>query len=180
MDLNIFSEYTYNFSYIPIYIYKHNKLCSRYSGYSSVEPPEMIISQIFAIQDPISVFETSIGSYYGRIAFPSEDISVLLGPVCPVKYSKNSVLKFFYNYNVPSSVHDEYRDLLLTIPQYSLTSFLSLLYQMNCAFSDTGTGTGKESVIPYHLHEIPMEAEFTAQRSYKLESGYHNTVLPDH
>lgn len=178
MNPDVFFEYTYNFSYIPIYIYKHKKLCSKYCGSSSAEPPEMVISQIFAIQDSISVFETSIGSYYGRITVPSEDISVISGPVCPVKYSENSLLKFFYSYNVPSSKHDEYQDLLRTIPQYSLTSFLSLLHQMNCAFFDTETG--KESVVPYHLREIPIEEEFTAQRSYKLESGYHNTLYDAH
>lgn len=177
MDLYTFCEYTHGFVHIPIYIYKNNELSAQIQIFShTLAPVEMISRQMMEKHDPISIFETSIGSYYGQIFIDSQNISVILGPVSPLSYTNDSIRKFQFSYHIPSSEDDAYLHTLPLIPNMSLMAFISLLCQMSYVITDIKPDFPMDVVRPYQLDSLPITAEFTAHRTTNLETGYHNTL----
>lgn len=177
MDLYTFCEYTHGFVHIPIYIYKNNELSAQIQIFShTLAPVEMISRQMMEKHDPISIFETSIGSYYGQIFIDSQNISVILGPVSPLSYTNDSIRKFQFSYHIPSSEDDAYLHTLPLIPNMSLMAFISLLCQMSYVITDIKPDFPMDVVRPYQLDSLPITAEFTAHRATNLETGYHNTL----
>lgn len=178
MNIRTFCEYTYSFTYIPTYIYIHQQLTDSIHSYSAkIEPPEMILSQILVGRDAISIYETSIGSYYGHIFLNSRNISIILGPVSPLQYTANNIRKFIYSYHIPAAEHEDYQLYLPLIPTHSLLSFISLLYQMSYAITSTKSDLPQEELMPYRLHEMPLSREIAFHQKDKLEEGYHNTLF---
>lgn len=177
MDINTFCEYTYNFTYIPIYLYKNRQLSAHIHSYQKdIMPPEIIIKQILDNNDPISIFETTIGSYYGQIYLKSKDTSVILGPITPLKYTENNIQVFFHNYDIPIIQCKIYHDFLVLIPSMSLISFIMLLYQMSYAMTNIKSNLPQEKLTPHHLDGMPTIAEFANHDRNNLEEGYHNTL----
>lgn len=182
MDIVTYCEYTYNFTYIPTYIYTRHQMTAQIHSYmSKIEPPAMIVDQILMNNDPISFYESAIGSYYGQITIRSQCVCIILGPVFPLKYTENNLHKFFCTYNIPVTEQEPYQHFLSLIPSFSLISFVTLLYQMSYAMTDVKSDLPKENLAPYHLHglefdEMPATAEFTSHNRNNLEKGYHNTL----
>lgn len=177
MDIKTFCEYTYNFTHIPIYIYKNQHLSEQiHSHLLDITPPKMIEKQIMHNTDPISIYETSIGSYYGKIHLYSQDISVILGPITPLKYNENNLHKFYYEYGIPTAEQKTYQSFLLLIPVSSLISFISLLYQMSYALTNVKSDLPQEQLAPYRLEGMPSTAELIRHTGKNLEEGYHNTL----
>lgn len=177
MNLHTFCEYTYNFSHIPIYVYRKKELTAQIHAFSiPVNPPEMITAQMLKNNNAISIFETSIGSYYGQIFLNSQDTAIILGPVSPLGYTDDSIRKFLFSYQITAPERDAYSQTLPAIPNTSLIAFISLLYQMIYAITDVESDLPTEELMPYKLHSIPITAEFTTHHTGNLKTGYHNTL----
>ncbi len=177
MDIKIYCEYTYSFSFIPIYIYENRQLSAEYQGSAApIKLPAMIEGQLLDNNEPISFFETSIGSYFGKIYLQSQATSVILGPVFPVEYQEDAIWNYFRQYGIEPPQQDEYRTFLLNIPSIPLFSFVKLLYQMSYALTEVSSDLPQEDRVPYRLAGIATEAQVTEHSRNNLETGYHNTL----
>lgn len=177
MDIYTFCEYTHGFVHIPIYIYKGNELSAQIQIFShTIAPVEMISRQMLENHNPISIFETCIGNYYGRIFIGSQNTSIILGPVSSIGYTDDAIRKFLFSYHIPFSLYSSYLQALPLIPNMSLVEFMSLLCQIYYGITSIKPDFPLSEIKPYQLDSLPDTAEFTTHYSANLEAGYHNTL----
>lgn len=176
MNLEKFCQYTYQFSFIPIYIYDRHQLLSKASSYPSLQLPEMILTQILEKKEPVSVFETVSGTYYGSIRVGDGELSLLLGPVSPVPYTEDTLASFFYSYRIPPAEQETYKKQLSSIPCYTLLAFISLLLQITYAVRGEESYSEKDFLNPSPLYGIPRETELIREKKQRQETGYYNTI----
>ena len=188
IDVNTFCEYSYRFSYIPMYLYVENTLQTVLHSFpDEVFLPDVIKEQLLSNSRNISMLETSIHSYYGKVRIEETSTCIILGPIYPGEYSENTIRKFLYSYQITSKLHPLYKKHLLMIPSCSLLSFVALLQQVHYALTGvTDTALGSEQLIEQTIDAdqivnkySDLSNEPTQISEYQIdyfESDYHNTL----
>lgn len=172
MDLPYFCEQTFNFTSIPLFLYRNGHLTESFHNCSaSFFPPQEIADCLIQGEDPVQLYGTNIPVYYGKIAVPDSDIVILAGPSPNILCREEDLRDFFHRYHIPSDIQDAYQAEFSFVPIFPLYAFCSLLQQMYHAI--TGERCTVMSAIP---QEVDSGRELLSRRIERMEDGYHNTI----
>ena len=130
MDIKNLLEYTYNFSFVPVYLYENGECRMCYAPDGLKDIPYGIYQLFEGSDDGIEVVETMMQSYYGRIPMEGKKSCVVIGPVKPTPYSERELKRFCYHYHIDADMQEKVSSDLAKLPQYSFLRFFHLLRQL--------------------------------------------------
>ena len=126
-------HYLYQGLYIPMYIYKNTTLLAAWPEQEAYTlPPIPYLHTLWEHRETVSYLITSFGSCYGMIRCCADNsISVVLGPVSSIPYSKNMLHRLMREYVVADAAKDGFSAFFRSIPVSSLTLFMDHLLLVN-------------------------------------------------
>ncbi len=138
-DLEIFCDYFYKDSLIPIYIYDKQTLLACYPEQTKLtHPPGYYLDTLNKGDIPLTYITTNFNSFFGFIPLKdTPNIILVLGPVNNVPYSRDVLHSIYREYKV---VGKEQNDLMLffkNITNLTLISFLKKLLFINFSLNHT-------------------------------------------
>lgn len=162
---------------IPVYLSEGETVIPLFTGEDNpIAPPVEIRRQLLELPQDVAHLTSKIMNYYGIIRIHN-NISLILGPVSSVPYTKKSYYDFFRTYQIPIELQNKYRTHMQYLPLYSLDSFihhLLLLYYMQ-----TNNLISKEVYDQNFLYSSEQtntySEEIAVHRQMHMESGYINT-----
>lgn len=138
-DIELFCDYLYRDSLIPIYLYEKNNLISAYPNQPKItHPPQFYLDLLWQKDSPLNFTMTNFYSFFGCIRYKENpEINLVFGPVSNVPYTRETLRILYREYFIATDDRDEFETFFHNISTMTLTSFLTKLLFIN--FSLNGT-----------------------------------------
>ncbi len=134
-----YCEYLYNSLYIPVYLYSSTmELITCFPGQGdSAVPPSMYLSKLWDISEGVAYVETHVYSYYGQVKVLTDGIRVIIGPISPFPYTKETLSILHNDFLIDRLKNKPFDDFLNDIPIQNLDDFINTLLLINYTVNHT-------------------------------------------
>lgn len=148
-NIELYVEYLYNSTLIPIYLYNENMdLIACFPNQSKeTYPSKKYLSELWKIKDDVSYIETRFFTYYGCIQEKSSGVRIIIGPVHPLPYTNEILTMMHKDLSIEELKIKQFNIFFTTIPNYSLDHFINIILLIN--YSVNHTQLNKSDVIPF-------------------------------
>ncbi|WP_315108886.1 helix-turn-helix domain-containing protein [Clostridium intestinale] len=139
VDIMKLCEYLYNSIRFPIYLYNTTKEMIAYFPKQEKHtfPSLEYISVLLDVYQDVAYIETPAYSYYGCVKIKSSEISIIIGPVSPVPYTKDSLSIMHKDFLIEDLNKNSFNNFFYTIPTHDLGKFINDLLLVNYIINNT-------------------------------------------
>lgn len=132
-------EYLYNSTRFPIYLYNATKEPIAYFPKQEKHtfPVLKYISKLWDIYQDVAYIETPAYSYYGCVKIKNSEISVIIGPISPIPYTKESLSIMHKDFIIEDSNKNSFDNFFYNIPTHDLGKFINDLLLVNYIINNT-------------------------------------------
>jgi AraC-type DNA-binding domain-containing proteins len=138
-DFELFCDYCYRDSLIPIYLYEKHNLIAVYPKQNNItHPPHSYLTMLWQKDSPLNYIMTNFYSFFGCIQYQENpEIRLIIGPVSNVPYT-HEVLRILYReYFIATNDRNEFEAFFQNISPMTLTAFLTKLLFINFSLNHT-------------------------------------------
>lgn len=138
-DIELFCDYFYKDSLIPVYIYENHDLIAAYPTQSYLTfPPKTYLTMLWDMDTALNFTMTNFDSFFGCISYAlNPDIKIIIGPVSNVPYKRETMRILYREYFIPINTRNEFDLFYQNISTLTLTSFLTKLLFANYSLNHT-------------------------------------------
>lgn len=160
-------EYIYPAIGIPMYLYQDGQILRTFPEQDTqLYPPEKYHNALWTSNLFSAILSTSFFAYYGILRLNSKNnFYLILGPVTPVRYSKNSLITLFKEFAISDIQSKSVLSFLDGIPNLMFTTFTSILTMLHHFLN------GNNNITIGYLTKFPSEDE--------LKSPFTNEIFND-
>lgn len=139
VDIIKLCEYLYNSMHVPIYLYNNTK--DLFAHFPSQEkdtlPALNYLSGLWNIYQDVSYIETHAYLYYGCVKVKSSEVSIIIGPINPLPYTKDTLFIMHKDFLIEDSKKESFNNFLYNIPTRDLYDFINDLLLINYMTNNT-------------------------------------------
>ncbi|WP_238902802.1 MULTISPECIES: helix-turn-helix domain-containing protein [unclassified Clostridium] len=139
VDIIKLCEYLYNSMHFPIYIYNDTRdLIAHFPKQKNdTLPASEYLSRLWNIYQVVSYIEISAFSYYGCVKVKNSGISIIIGPINPLPYTKDTLFIMHKDFLIEDSKKESFNNFLYNIPTRDLDDFINDLLLINYMTNNT-------------------------------------------
>lgn len=169
IDINVFCEYLYASSYIPIYLYDGTELTTSYPDQNpDTLPPSAYLSELWETDKPATYTLTQFYSYYGCIKINDSNSCIVIGPVNDFPYSPDSLLAMSKEFSITKSEFENFAEFFRNIPTQNLDNFIKTLMFIHYALNHTQLTRQEVEHAADHQTDKSIDQKYT-ERSYEAK-----------
>ncbi|AVK49358.1 hypothetical protein AXY43_15870 [Clostridium sp. MF28] len=178
-DIIKLCEYLYNSMRIPIYIYNNTKELITYFPNQEKDtfPTTEYISRLWNIYRDVSYIQTSIYSFYGCVKVKNSQITIIIGPINPLPYSKDNLFIMQKDFLIEDSKKESFNNFFYNIPAQDLDAFIDDLLLINyivnnTQFSKTDIISISNPMLHNEINTKYYEKFFSSVEDHSVNSNY--------
>ncbi len=181
-NIEVFCQYFYRDSLIPVYVYKNHKLTASYPEQTLItQPPAPYLDFLWQQTASISYITTNFYSFFGCIQLKEDaSIQLVIGPVSSVPYSQEILRMMYREYFIVKEDRKSFDTYFFNISTMTLSSFYNkmlffhyALNQIPLALSDIidmNQGQVPDNIAAKQAENIYLNKENGSfNNSYEIE-----------
>ncbi|MFK0522051.1 helix-turn-helix domain-containing protein [Paenibacillus illinoisensis] len=175
IEINVFCEYLYASSYIPIYLYDGTELTASYPDQDQgTLPPPTYLTKLWEAEKSVTYTLTEFYSYYGCIKIKDSNSCIVIGPVNDFPYSPESLLAMSKEFSIAKSDFDSFTEFFRNIPTQNLDNFIKTLMFLHYAFNHTQITRQEVEHAADHQMDKSINQKYTESSYEAKEEGLLN------
>ncbi len=171
-NLEKYCEYLYDYIYIPIYIYKDQKLINCFpTQQESYYPPAHYIDRLWESNRKVSYITTNQYTHFGLIHLHDNAHSIVLGPVSSMPFNKEILSEMRKEYIIDFDYQEDFFSFFRNIPPQNQVVFFNLLLFIHYSLNDTQLNKNELLELDNIMLNTSIKAKHTKEIYHSKEHG---------
>lgn len=137
-DLQTYCQYLYNHLSIPLYLIQNGSVTACWPEQDpDFFPPVHYIETLQRADSEIALSQSSLQTYFGRIAIQNSDYTLFIGPVSPLPYNREMMKSLCREYHIKKEKAELFSSFFRNIPISNYSAILNFLLLINLNLNGT-------------------------------------------